>query len=275
MVMPGSAILSISAALLLLTAPCALAAQSGTVAAERRAWNDWLASAPTSPYLAVAQQPIGPGLTAGPADSDLPLEGVELHRITAAGTVSLEGPEGRRTLPRGRAVSLGRYWLVAGGPAGRAVITVFDTTRPRGTPSWYDIDPSATFVGPLKPPDTPSTTRMLAPDGVEVEASLAGSVTVPVGDTAVSLTVMRIPDPASGEATLEIFFRDSTNYKGTYPAGRFVELVPLADGRYRLDFNRARNPFCAYSSAYACPVPWRGNALPVALEVGERYVESK
>lgn len=267
--MTRRAVLSVAA--FIVAAPCVLSAQAVTVTAERRVWSEWLASAPTSPYVAVAQQPIGPGLTVGPSSSDLPLDGVALHRITASGGVSLAGPDGRKALPRGRPVSLGRYQLVAGGPAGRAVVTVFDTTRARGTPSWYEIDPAATFVGPLKEPNAPSTTRMLAPDGVEVEASLAGTVTVPVGDTAVTLTVMRIPDPATGEATLEIFFRDSTNDKGTYPAGRFVELVPLSDGRYRLDFNRARNPFCAYSSAYACPVPWRGNALPVALEVGERY----
>ena len=55
-----------------------------------------------------------------------------------------------------------------------------------------------------------------------------------------------------------------TNGAGTYPAGRFVSLVPAGGGRYRLDFNRARNPFCAYSSAYACPAPWHGNTLPAA-----------
>ena len=78
-----------------------------------------------------------------------------------------------------------------------------------------------------------------------------------------------MPDPVSGEATLEIYFRDLTNGQGSYPAGRFVELIPQADGRYRLDFNRARNPFCAYSSAYACPIPWRGNAIPAPVRAGE------
>ena len=84
---------------------------------------------------------------------------------------------------------------------------------------------------------------------------------------------MRIPDPATGESELEIFFRDSTNLSGTYPAGRFVSLTPAGEGRYRLDFNRARNPFCAYSSAYACPAPWRGNALPAAIAAGEKYLK--
>jgi uncharacterized protein (DUF1684 family) len=50
-----------------------------------------------------------------------------------------------------------------------------------------------------------------------------------------------------------------------------VSLVPTGDGRYRLDFNRARNPFCAYSSAFACPAPWRGNAIGAKVEAGERY----
>ncbi len=262
-------------AALVVAAPASLLAQGSTVAAERSAWTAWLASAPTSPYLAVAQQPIGPGITLGSDSADVPLDGVTLHRLTASGTVSLAGSTGRRALPRGRPVQLGRYVLVAGGPAGRAVVTAFDTSRARSTPAFYDIDPTVSFIGRLQPPDTASTTRLLAPDGVEVEASLAGTVAVPVGDSTVRLTVMRIPDPVSGEATLEIYFRDLTNGQGSYPAGRFVELIPQADGRYRLDFNRARNPFCAYSSAYACPVPWRGNALPVALEAGERYVPVK
>ena len=79
-------------------------------------------------------------------------------------------------------------------------------------------------------------------------------------------------DPGTGESELEIFFRDSTNGNGTYPAGRFVSLIPLGDGRYRLDFNRARNPFCAYSTAYACPLPWQGNVLPAPVRAGEQYV---
>jgi uncharacterized protein (DUF1684 family) len=84
------------------------------------------------------------------------------------------------------------------------------------------------------------------------------------------LRVRRIP--TGDESELEIYFRDATNGHGTYPAGRFVPLVPLPDGRYRLDFHRARNPFCAYSSAFACPAPWRGNTIEAKVEAGERYL---
>jgi uncharacterized protein (DUF1684 family) len=83
--------------------------------------------------------------------------------------------------------------------------------------------------------------------------------------------VRRIPTPRTEESELEIYFRDGTNGRGTYPAGRFVTLVPEVDGRYRLDFNRARNPFCAYSTAYPCPAPWPGNTVPAPVRAGERY----
>jgi uncharacterized protein (DUF1684 family) len=84
--------------------------------------------------------------------------------------------------------------------------------------------------------------------------------------------VLRILTPGSDESELMIYFRDGSNAAGTYPAGRFVELIPAGAGRYRLDFNRARNPYCAYNTAYPCPAPWRGNTIPVPVRAGEKYL---
>ena len=86
-----------------------------------------------------------------------------------------------------------------------------------------------------------------------------------------SLRVRRFPGASDDEAELEIYFRDGTSGQGSYPAGRFVSLDPIGGGRYRLDFNRARNPFCAYSSVYPCPAPWPGNTIAGRIEAGERY----
>ena len=86
------------------------------------------------------------------------------------------------------------------------------------------------------------------------------------------LRVLRILTPGSDESELMIFFRDGSNAVGTSPAGRFVELIPAEAGRYRLDFNRARNPYCAYNTAYPCPAPWRGNTIPVPVRAGEKYL---
>lgn len=252
--------------------PSLLPAQSSAgVEAERRAWSDWLANAPTSPYVAVLQQPVGRGLTVGPASADVPLDGAPAQRIVPAAPLRLVRGDDTTALAPGRPVRLGRFLIVAGGIAGRPVVTVFDSSLTRSRPVWFDYDPALVFIGPLLRDPQPRDERLLAPDGVEVMAQAIGSVQVPFGDSAIRLAVKRIPDPVSGEAQLEIFFRDATNGQTTYPAGRFVALVPTADGRYRLDLNRARNPFCAYSVAYACPAPWRGNVLPGEVRAGEQY----
>lgn len=255
------------------TAAPAAAQGARIVAAERDAFQGWLARSPVSPYAAIAQLAIGAGIRIGPEGSDLTLPGVTLHTISNEnGVVSLAGPDGRRALPRGRPVRLGGYALVAGGGADRPVVTVFDSTRARGTAHWFGYDASLSFVGPLQPPDTPHSRLVLSPDGIEVLAEDAGSVVVPIGGQQVHLSVMRLPDPATGESDLEIYFRDGTNGASTYPAGRFVSLQPAGQGKWRLDFNRARNPFCAYSSAFACPAPWRGNTIAAAVPAGEQYL---
>lgn len=246
---------------------------AGLVAAERDAFREWLQRSPVSPYAALAQLPVGQGIRLGPDNADLSLTGVEPHTIGSGdGVVSLTGPEGKRTLPRGRPVKLGSYAIVAGGSSARPVVTIFDSTRPRGTPHWYPYDAALAFIGTLQPPDSARSRLVLSPEGVEVMADDAGSVVVPIAGKPVRLSVMRLPDPATGESNLEIYFRDGTNGDSTYPAGRFVTLLPAGEGKWRLDFNRAHNPFCAYSPAFACPAPWRGNAIPAEVRAGEQYL---
>ena len=81
----------------------------------------------------------------------------------------------------------------------------------------------------------------------------------------------RFPGANPDESELQVFFRDGTSARGSYDGGRFVELVPAGDGSFVLDFNRARNPFCAYSSVFSCPAPWSGNTLEMDVAAGERY----
>jgi hypothetical protein len=262
-------------AALLLLAPATVTAQAAPpeLARERSEYVSWLTTAPNSPYAALAQQPIGTGLRLGPADADIPLEGLRPHRVEErSGVVSLEGEGGRRTLPRGRPIPLGRYTISLSGGRGRTVLSVFGKQPAEKRPEHYPYDPSLVFVGTLAPPERRGTVRVLAVDGVETDAAEAGTVTVPIGGQRVRLRVRRLAAAGTEESELEIYFRDGTNGEGTYPAGRFVGLIPEGDGRYRLDFNRARNPFCAYSTAYPCPAPWRGNTIPAPVRAGERYL---
>jgi hypothetical protein len=241
------------------------------LARERSSYVVWLKQAPNSPLSAVAQQTVGDGLRLGPADADIPLPGVDEYRVYPSGTgLVLEGSDGKRPIGRGGPYRIGEYALYLTGPPPGTVVTVFTDKPGKEPPGYYDYDASMVFTGPLIRSETRKQMRVLASDGIEAEATELGSFVVPLGGRT-SLRVLRIPVAGGDESELEIFFRDESNGDGTYPAGRFVSLHPLSNGQFRLDFNRARNPFCAYSSAYPCPAPWRGNTLPAAIRAGERY----
>ncbi|WP_375435901.1 DUF1684 domain-containing protein [uncultured Hymenobacter sp.] len=72
------------------------------------------------------------------------------------------------------------------------------------------------------------------------------------------------------EDYLFVPFTDQTNGHTSYGGGRYLDLrtSQIKNGQLILDFNRAYNPFCAYSSAYSCPVPPAENRLTVAIEAG-------
>jgi hypothetical protein len=250
-----------------------LAAQTpADLVRERDGFAEWLRSAPVSPFAALVREPLGDGLTLGSAGSDIPLSGVSAHRVLERrGLVTLQSSTGTRVLPRGRAVRISGYTLVLDGPPGRAVLTVFGPPRAGKAPEYFAYERALVYEGGLRPPDRRGQVRILTLEGNEIDAAEAGSIELPVGGTRARLRVMRIPLGAGEESDLEIFFRDATNGHETYPAGRFVSLLPIGNGRYRLDLNRARNPFCAYNAAYPCPAPWKDNMIPAAIRAGELY----
>lgn len=265
--------MSRAAAFFALVVPCALAAQTPPdLARERAEFNSWLRTAETSPFAAVARQAVGTGLTLGPTTSNIPLDGVYFHRIAQSGSVvRITGETGTRIVPRGRTLALGKYRLTADGLPGRSVLAVYGPLTTGDTATYFPYDSSLVLTVSISPTTDTSQVRVLSLEGLEVDASEVGVVLWPNGEDTVRLRVLRIPTPGTEESELMMYFRDKTSGHGTYPAGRFVTLVPGEFRRYRLDFNRARNPFCAYNSAYPCPVPWRGNLIPEPIRAGERY----
>lgn len=255
--------------------PVALASgqSRAAVALERNEFQQWMGNSPISPHQAVAVHPIGAGLRIGPASADVPLTGVAASRLVQdGGRIRLVSGSVSQPLARGRPLALGQWQLLVTGPSGRATVTVFTGQTRRGKPpEWFSYDSTLRFTVTLVASRRSEPVRLLAPDGVEVEASEAGTVGVPIDGAAHSLRVFRMPGLADEESELEIYFRDATSGRGTYPAGRFVSLIPAGGDRYLLDFNRARNPFCAYNTVYPCPAPWRGNALAGPVRAGERY----
>ena len=64
-------------------------------------------------------------------------------------------------------------------------------------------------------------------------------------------------------------FTDLTNGNGSYGGGRFIDLfIPEKGDEIVIDFNKAYNPYCAYSPNFSCPKPPAENHLEVAIEAG-------
>ncbi len=67
-------------------------------------------------------------------------------------------------------------------------------------------------------------------------------------------------------------FKDDTNDETTYGGGRYLdfEISDIKDGVLMIDFNKAYNPYCAYSDNWSCPIPPSENHLPIKIEAGEK-----
>jgi len=70
--------------------------------------------------------------------------------------------------------------------------------------------------------------------------------------------------------SLFVPFRDATSGVETYMSGRYLDLEEHGGDDYRLDFNNAYNPYCAYNLVYTCPIPPRENILPIKILAGEK-----
>ena len=73
-------------------------------------------------------------------------------------------------------------------------------------------------------------------------------------------------------------FKDLTNGETTYGGGRYLDLRTgdiAEDGSAVVDFNKAYNPWCAYSDGFSCPIPPAENELDLAVEAGERQFKGE
>lgn len=88
------------------------------------------------------------------------------------------------------------------------------------------------------------------------------------------LTVFRSLRLASNPQYRDYLFlplKDTTSGNETYGGGRYLDLRlgDIHDGKLLLDFNKAYNPYCAYSDGYSCPIPPASNRLTVTINAGE------
>jgi len=92
-----------------------------------------------------------------------------------------------------------------------------------------------------------------------------GEFTFKIGGEEARLTIYKMPPDH-----YFLPFVDALAGTETYPAGRYLEPVQLEETKFRVDFNQAYNPYCAYGDGWNCPITPAENRLTVAIRAGEK-----
>lgn len=142
--------------------------------------------------------------------------------------------------------------------------------RPTELLRWYPYDDGPVFLSAIQPDRSGAVYQVVSDEGTLMDVTTAGTMVVSIGGTISRLTVWRLPAPPGGVVEYEVHFTDSTNRDETHPAGRFVTLTALPEGRFLIDFNRARSPFCSYDPARPCPPTLQASVIDAPVRVGER-----
>jgi len=141
---------------------------------------------------------------------------------------------------------------------------------------YYPADPDFRFELELHEHAEKKTIEIEDTQGNEREFLRWGEFRFKIGDKECTLQAYK-SDPQ--EERLFVPFRDETSGRETYGAGRYLDLEPeehhTAEGEWILDFNKAYNPWCAYSEFYACPFVDPENWLKVAITAGEKKYSAK
>jgi len=102
--------------------------------------------------------------------------------------------------------------------------------------------------------------------GMEIEMDSPGALVFDKDGKTWRLDAVR-EEP--GDPRLFVMFADETSGRETYGAGRFLYVPLPKDGHVPVDFNRAFNPPCAFTSYATCPLPPPQNRLALRVEAGE------
>ncbi len=130
---------------------------------------------------------------------------------------------------------------------------------------WYPPNPAVKVTGQFTPLAKAKTVQAPNILGDLEPFEVPGTVALTIGGKAVNMEAWK-----SGNQ-LWFVFRDLTSADTTYQSARFLYTdMPGPDGKLVMDFNRARNPPCAYNQWTTCPLPPAANKLPVRIEAGEK-----
>jgi uncharacterized protein (DUF1684 family) len=134
---------------------------------------------------------------------------------------------------------------------------------------YFPIDPNYAVPAVLRLSEQRPVFNMLTSSGEPRRMQLVGTLEFTLRGETRSLGAF-VPDGTEQITTLFVPFADQTTGKETYAAGRYLDIDPTSTGYYTIDFNRAYNPYCAYSPTFECPFPPSSNRLTTEVRAGEK-----
>jgi uncharacterized protein (DUF1684 family) len=164
-------------------------------------------------------------------------------------------------------ITAGDFLLEAVLLAGRMAFRVRDrrSTGQAITIERFPVDPLWRIVAGWIPLDEPVHTTVDTMIGLPTEVTVTHKAVFDRDGQHFELL------PTHGTpAAPQFVIRDLTAGNETYAACRFLFGEPLESDTIVLDFNKAINPPCAFSSFAVCPLPPPQNVIPLRIEAGER-----
>lgn len=141
---------------------------------------------------------------------------------------------------------------------------------------YYPTDNSYRVVARLEFLHNEQPFRLPTSDGTSKEYIRYAKAHFRIGKQDGTLTLFRSTDLVLNPAYrdhLFLPFTDQTSGDETYGSGRYIDLsvADISGDRITIDFNKAYNPYCAYSSGYRCPIPPAENMLLIPVRAGEKF----
>ena len=140
---------------------------------------------------------------------------------------------------------------------------------------FYPVDESYRVIASFKKITDETGFDMNTSSGMKKKHFIYGLLTFKLHDSLVHLYVYQSAVLMKQEKLkdyLFVPFGDATSGFESYGGGRYMEFfIPdIKNNTVVLDFNKAYNPYCAYTTGFNCPIPPIENLLKVSVPAGEK-----
>ena len=137
--------------------------------------------------------------------------------------------------------------------------------------SYYEPNPEFVFKSKLFYKEKHDTVIIMGTKGEPRTVIVIGNVELNKDGKIHSVNIYKAFS-RSGDVYYSIWFTDRTTGKETYGVGRYLDFELDADSNfiYTIDFNKAYNPYCAYTPMYTCPIPREEDYIDMPIEAGEK-----